>query len=165
MRMISIQKWLAGSLVLAGILAGTAPRAWTQTVQGPIFSTQTPALGVAGSVFSVSLPMVNTGGNAAANVQVTSVTFGGALTSPTLPISLGTLMAGATATLSLNFNASTLTAGKQYLLTVRGNYQYNGATLGFALSRIITFGGSSPFQLPPNPLSVTATMDNSHAVT
>jgi hypothetical protein len=165
MCMITIQKWLAGSLALAGILVGAAPTAWTQTVQGPIFSTQTPALGIAGSVFSVTLPMVNTGGNAAANVQVTSVTFGGALTSPTLPISLGTLIAGATATLNLNFNDSTLTAGKQYLLTVRGNYQYNGATLGFALSRIITFGGSSPFQLPPNPLSVTTTIDNSHAVT
>jgi hypothetical protein len=135
MSMIGIQKWLAGSLALAGILVGAAPTAWTQTGPGPIFSTQTPALGIAGSVFSVSLPMVNTGGNAAANVQVTSVTFGGALTSPTLPISLGTMMVGATATLNLNFNDSTLTAGKQYLLTVRGNYQYKGSTLGFALSR------------------------------
>ena len=112
MRMISIQKWLTGSLALAGILAETAPTARAQTAPGPIFSTQTPALGIAGSVFSVSLPVVNTGGNAATNVQVTSVIFSGALTSPTLPISLGTMMIGATATLNLNFNDSTLTAGR-----------------------------------------------------
>jgi hypothetical protein len=60
--------------------------------------------------------------------------------------------------------ASSLTAGKNYLLTLRGTYKTPSGTFGFALNRFLSFGSTGPFAQPPNPLTVTPTLDTAHSV-
>jgi hypothetical protein len=132
---------------------------------GPVFATLPPTSGSAGGSFFVFLPITNTGGAAATQIQITAATLGTvALQSPTLPFSLSDLAPAAVDESTLTFNSSSLISGKNYLLTVRGTYLAGGTTLGFAVSRIITFGKPSLFQLSANPLTVTSTLDSSHSV-
>lgn len=107
--------------------------------QSPAFSTQVPESGVIGSSFVVLLPVTNTGTGAATLVQVTTVTVGGvAATSPSLPLLLGSIGPGDSNQLVLQFDSSRLTVGGRYLLTIRGNYQSGGSTLGFSVNRILS---------------------------
>jgi len=131
----------------------------------PVFATLPPTSGSAGGSFFVFRPITNTGGATATQIQITAATLGPvALQTPALPLSLADLAPGAIDESTLTFNSSSLISGKNYLLTVRGKYQAGGTTLGFAVSRIITFGKPSLFQLPANPLTVTPTLDSSHSV-
>jgi hypothetical protein len=152
--------------VLAVVVLGIASGALADP--GPVFSTQTPmAYQVGGTSFRVLLPVVNSGLAPATNVQVTSVILSSAtLLRPVLPIPLGTIQPGAgnLRGLLLTFDSSRLIAGSHYLLTVSGTYQ-SGGPQGFTVSRIITFGIPSIFELPANPLNVTPTLDPSHGLT
>jgi len=146
----------------AGIQA-TQLRAIAQT--GPVISTLTPTAETAGSTLSVVLPIENTGSATAGSLAVTSATLSTAiLLTPSLPLAVGNLAQGSSYGVTLTFNASSLMAGKNYLLVVRGNYQGPSGLVGFSVNRIISYA-ASPFGQPPNPLTVTPTLDNPHSVT
>jgi hypothetical protein len=164
MRFDNFQTPLSRVFVLLVLSACFAPSPCVAT-SGPVFATLPPTSGSAGGSFFVFLPITNTGGSSATNIQVTAATLGPvALQSPTLPFSLSDLAPGTIDESTLTFSSSSLISGKNYLLTVRGTYRAGGTTFGFAVSRILTFGKPSPFQLPANPLSVTPTLDSSHSV-
>jgi hypothetical protein len=114
----------------------TVPTAPAQS--GPVFSTQTPISGIAGSTFTVFLPVFNTGGADATNVQVTSVALGHmSPTNLSLPQYIGTLAVGDHETLDFQFDSTLLAVGGHYLLTARGTYQFGAQTLGFAVNRFV----------------------------
>jgi hypothetical protein len=69
---------------------------------------------------------------------VTSATLSPAvLLTPSLPLAIGDLSAGNAYGLALTFNASGLTAGTSYLLSVKGTYQYSSSNLGFSVNRFL----------------------------
>jgi hypothetical protein len=104
----------------------------------PAFSTETPNSGVLGSTFVVLLPIFNTGSAEADNVQVTSVTLGHAAPiSPVLAPAVGTLAPGDHYEIHLQFDATKLFTGQNYLLSVRGTYTNGTQTSGFAVNRIL----------------------------
>jgi hypothetical protein len=122
-------------LLVAGVQRGAA-----QGTSSPAFSTLTPTSGEMKSSFVVFLPLANTGNGAATHVTVTSVTLGGiAQTSPTLPLSIGTLSGRDFSELHLQFDATRLTLGRNFLLTVRGIYDRpsSATKLGFTVNRFV----------------------------
>jgi hypothetical protein len=139
----------------------------TVLAQSPMFATQTPAVANEGTTVSILLPVVNVGTGTATAVQATSITLGQLepTTPSSLPLLLGDMAPGDIGPLNLAFVDTSLVIGNVYLLTVRGTYVVNGTTFGFTVNRFIKFGVPTIFQLPPNPLNVTPTPDNSHAVT
>ena len=159
----SLCRLLVITALLATVAAASVTRAWGQTGV-PAFSTLTPTSGASGGAFFIYVPLANTGTGTATSVLVQSIILGTTpLTSPALPVSVGTLAPGASYPLNLSFNDATLVAGKNYLLTIRGTYQFGGTTLGFAVNRIVKFGQPSIFQTPANPLTVAPTLDTAHA--
>ena len=73
---------------------------------------------------------------AEAAIRTTSATLGHAtLTGPVFPVAAGTLAAGDYYGVDLQFSASNLLLGQNYLLTVRGTYTLGLQTLGFAVNR------------------------------
>jgi hypothetical protein len=142
------------------------------SAQSPSFSTQTPTTASSSGAFTVVLPLANTGAVPASGMQLTfaGLTSAGApvsvLQRPTpLPLSIGPLAPGAVQLLDLAFDSSVLVAGKAYLLTVRGTYSFNGATLGFSVNRPVVYSGSSPFGGQGNPIAVTPNLDTANMVT
>jgi hypothetical protein len=132
---------------------------------GPVISTLTPTSGTAGGTLFVVLPIANTGSATAGSLQVTSATLSTAiLLTPSLPLAVGDLVQGNSYQVTLTFNASTLTAGKNYLLVVRGTCQGPSGLEGFSVNRIISYG-ASPFGKAPNPLTVAPLLDNMHSTT
>jgi hypothetical protein len=116
--------------------------------QSPVFVTQAPFSGNSAGSFFVFLPVANMGGGDASNMQLTSVTLNflgqsaAALEQPAaLPFVTGSgfLSSGGVRTLDLEFDNSKLVAGNRYLLTVRGTYQSNGTTSGFALNHPVVY--------------------------
>ena len=152
---------------IAAIAVFVAAAAFSARAQsGPAISTQAATYGLAGSTFFAYVPIANTGSATAGSVEVTSVTLSSApLLTPALPLAIGDLSAGSSYGVTLTFNSSGLTVGKAYLLTLRGTYEFSGSTLGFSVNRILSYGAVSPFAQPPNPLSVTPTLDTADAVT
>ena len=160
----SLVQW-AFNILLPGLFAATASFV-VAAQSAPVFSTQTPIYGGSGSSFTVYLPIFNGGGTTATNVEITSATFGSAtLLTPSLPFAVGNLPASTSVGLPLTFNATSLTSGKNYLLTVRGTYETPAGTLGFTVNRILSYGQLSFFSAPANPLTVNPTLDPTHAVT
>lgn len=152
-------------LTMMGVIlfGGSARLAPAQT--GPAISTLTPLAGASNGKLSISLPIENSGSGAAGGIQVTSATLGiAALLAPSLPFAVGDLAPSASYTLMLSFDASRLTSGNKYLLTLRGTYTNGSATLGFSINRFITYV-PGPFGQPPNPLTVAPTLDKMHSVT
>jgi hypothetical protein len=130
--------WTLLVSLLAWMIGGVCSAALAQS-SGPTFSTQTPLSGLTGSTFVVLLPLVNTGTDAAANVQVTAVGLGNApLASPTLPLAVGTLSPQEHNVVDVRFDGTNLVVGNHYLLAVRGTYQFGTQTLGFAVNRFLT---------------------------
>jgi hypothetical protein len=138
---------LGHALLLAGIAVSIIPTAHGQS-PGPAFSTQPPIVGNSGSTFFVFLPVANIGTGPATNMQLTSIalTYLGApaavTTQPaTLPYTTGSgyLAPGGVRKLDLEFNNTGLVGGNTYLLTLRGTYQTNGSTYGFALNRPVIY--------------------------
>ncbi len=85
-----------------------------------------PGLGasmVNATTLSTAIPLVNTGGADAENVQVTAMTLaGGTLTSPaSLPIGVGTLPTAGSAVLNAQFTGTFSPSGSN-VLTVQGTY-------------------------------------------
>lgn len=116
--------------------------------QSPVFITQTPTIGNSGHTFFIFLPVANIGTGAATNMQLTSValTFlgstAGVTTTPAdFPFLTGSghLAPTGLRKLDLEFDNSNLINGNNYLLTVRGTYEANGKTLGFALNRFVVY--------------------------
>jgi hypothetical protein len=136
MRVRLLRNVLHGILASGAMLAVMAPAASGQS--GPAFSTQTSISGVVGSTFIVLLPLTNSGNATAGAVTITSA-FLSATTriNPPLPQALGDLAVRASNQLVLQFDSSPLIVGGRYLLTVRGSYQFGGATLGFAVNRFV----------------------------
>jgi len=145
---------LVGSLALA--VQGAAAQAGTS----PAFSTLTPTSGEMNKTFVVFLPLNNSGTGAATHVVVTSVTLGGtAPTGPVLPLSVGTISPGDFSELHLQFDASHLTLGRNFLMTVRGTYDTptSATKLGFTVNRFVNVASSSPQQ--QNELMEWMTLD------
>jgi hypothetical protein len=116
--------------------------------QSPVFATQTPTSGNSANTFFVFLPVANMGSGAATKMRLTSVTLNflgqpvATLEQPAaLPFVTGSgyLGSGAVRTLDLEFDNSKLVAGNRYLLTLRGAYEANGGTFGFALNRPLVY--------------------------
>jgi hypothetical protein len=129
----TIGMWAAVAFILVVALVSGG---WAQSL--PAFSTQAPMSGKTDSQFVVLLPLFNIGTVGAANVEVTSATLGlSQLNSPALPVSVGTLSAGDHSVLDLQFNASNLILGANYLLTVRGTYEVGTQKFGFAVNRFL----------------------------
>ncbi len=124
--------------------------------------------GVGDSVLSgtlyTALTIVNTGTAAATNVTATAITDTDAgaptsLTSPTLPINLGTIgSGGGSAVLNSDFTSGTFAPKAAETLSVSGTYAVGSATYCFALS--------SDFNIPPAaPGSTTLQIVTQQALT
>jgi hypothetical protein len=132
-----------------------------------IISSSAPVSNPAGATLAVALPVLNIGAGDATTVQVTSAALGGAAAAgPTLPQSLGTIKAGSSALLNLNFGSGSLTVGTSYVLSVAGTWQSGTAAAQlFTINTIITYGAPDLFLAPPKPLNVTPTLDSADSVT
>jgi hypothetical protein len=125
--------------LIAAISLGIAPEVSAQSVSTPSFSTGVAESGIVGNNFIVLLPLVNSGKGEAARVVVTSATLGSmGLAAPVLPLPLGIVEGGESNQLVLQFDASHLVLGRNYILTVRGTYKNGTITLGFAVNRFLS---------------------------
>jgi hypothetical protein len=108
-------------------------------ILGPLgANTLTPTL-----IF-VAAPIVNTGMTAVQNVEVTSLSLtGGTLTSPVLPLSLGTIAAGSSAVVNASFSGVFL-PGQTLMLTVEGTFELNGFVFCFSLTRTVIVPPAAP---------------------
>jgi hypothetical protein len=130
-------KWTAAILVGSLLQGGTAPAAMAQLE--PAFATERPLAGELAKGFFVFLPLFNSGTADADNVQVTSVKLDRArLTTPPLPVPIGTLSAGDYYELDLQFHKRNLVLGQKYRLIVRGTYEFSNLTFRFTVKRDIT---------------------------
>jgi hypothetical protein len=130
------RKWFVNVVIAGALFGAIVPGASAQS--GPAFSTQTPELSEIGETFIIRLPIVNSGTGTAADVTVTSVTLGSAApTGPALPLVLGTMAPGVTNQLVLQFSGTEITLGRNYLLVLRGTYQFGTASLGFVVNRFV----------------------------
>ena len=121
---------------------------------GAALTTGTPTLTMSiGGVLYVSLPVVNGGADALSGLTVSSLSLGPAhpLSPTVLPLTEGSLAAGAVATVGAGFDASATPVGSRLLLTVRGTYQSGPATFGFALNRFVTVPARPTLTLFNNP--------------
>jgi len=124
---------LSGTFLLVVFSPG-----WAQA-QAAQFSTESPALLNETTHVVVSLPLVNTGGSAAANVRVTSGTLQGAATTTTrLPLDLGDIAAKEATEIGLTFPNVGLVPGSKHLLTVQGTYISGTGTRGFTVNRFVS---------------------------
>src|SRR5258708_37928138 len=106
-----------GAAILLLLAVGLGSAGSISAQSGPAFSTRTPMSGELGGNFIVFLPIFNTGTAEADNVQITSATLGHAtLTSPVFPVSAGIMTPGGYYGLGLQFSASNLVVGQNYLL-------------------------------------------------
>lgn len=135
--------------------------------QAPSFSTQVPGVANQGSSVFILLPLVNSGTATASSVEITSITLGALkpTTPSSLPLTLGTMTAGAVFFANLAFTDTTLITGNVYTLTIDGTYVFKTVTSKFSVSRFIKFGVPSVFQLPASPMNVTPTPDPTHSAT
>ena len=115
---------------------------------GPAISTGTPTYGQTGTTLYVTLPITNVGGSTASSLQLTKLTLSTeSLLTPSLPVTVGDLAAGASFDLYATFDASSLLPGKNYLLTVRGSYQGASGLTGFSVNRFINTAGNSQYTI------------------
>jgi hypothetical protein len=152
--------WLAAQTMNgAQTSAWQALGAWSVPVQAqqgtPSLSTTTLVTGITGATAFIAFPILNSGAADAANVQISSITLGGgALLSPTLPVSLGTIAANKPGIVNLVFNASALNTTVSYPLTVSGTYTLAGSSNSFSLNASVNFSTANPYQ-PSAPWTVT----------
>lgn len=122
--------------LLIGVILILVNAGWT--LPSPAFSTRAAESGVVGSNFVVLLPILNSGTGVAANLTITSVAMGAAVSiNPALPLALGNLAPAASNQLVLQFDSNRFVVGGTYLLTVRGTYQLGATTLAFAVNRFL----------------------------
>jgi hypothetical protein len=92
----------------------------------------------------LAVPIINNGAAAVQNVEVTSISLtGGTLTSPVLPVSLGTIPAGGSAILNATFSGVFL-PGDSPVLTVEGTFSLAGSIFCFSLSRTLVIPPAAP---------------------
>jgi hypothetical protein len=105
----------------------------------PRFSTGTPdVINTAGNL-SFSLPLINSGTEAAANLWLTDMTLNLAtrLIPAGLPVFLGNLAVDNIVPVNGRFHGHGLLVGGRYLITVRGTYEFGGVTYGFNVNHDI----------------------------
>ena len=99
--------------------------------------------------------ITNTGSAPADNVQVTSITLPGAsLTSPSLPLNLGTIPNDGFAVVNADFSGGPFTPGGTYMVTVQGTYSVGSATYCFNLTVDLIVPPAAPGSAPLNSSSV-----------
>jgi hypothetical protein len=136
---------IALGLLMVTVLFGLAsPRA---SAQVPFFSLGAESSLNSAGKLTIVLPLGNGGSSEAFAVTISGATLTGqGQTASALPIHVGPLLPNQEVALTLTFAASANLVGTKQLLTVRGTYQSNGTSLGFAVNRFITI---------PNPLAGT----------
>jgi hypothetical protein len=102
-----------------------------------------------GNELYVSIPIMNTGTDVAFNIFVNSITVGSAsrLSPQILPVFMGKLGNGNNASVNARFSALGLVPGQKYLLTVRGTYEAESTTAGFAVNRYVLVPATSAFPI------------------
>ena len=104
-----------------------------------VLSTMTPQILNSGNVVSFSLPILNTGSDAATSVFITSMSLGTAKrVGPVAPVFAGTLGVDNLIFANGAFSADALPVGSTAMITIDGTYQVQGATYGFQVNRFIT---------------------------
>jgi len=136
------------------------------TFSKPGRSPLTFSLGPSGDYLQTSTTLVvathltNTGSMPALGVTVQSITLGSApLLSPPLPLSVGPLGPGQTATIQATFDSTSLVQGQSYDLVIAGTYlggvaPYARSTSPFSASDSITLPPVSPGSAPVNTITV-----------
>jgi hypothetical protein len=117
-----------------------------QSVVAPQFTSGTPEILNSENELTVSLPLLNIGSEAAANVELTDIILRSTtrLSPAGMPLFIGNLAPDNTAAISPRFDSRPLTVGSRYLLTVRGTYDVSGTVYGFAVNRYIVVPAASP---------------------
>ena len=120
---------------LVGVTAAIAPAA----AQSPL-TAGPPGVALSDAqVLSVALPITNTSTAALSSVTVTSAQLSSlAIVGTAPPVNLGNLAAGAAATFSISFDASTVPAGTIGPLVVDGTYVVNGVTGNFTVQPTVS---------------------------
>src|SRR5262245_61909766 len=109
------------------------------------FETRTPGLWNFSGKLLVSLPVLNSGTDAAGKLTVTTITLGASVRVEPLLLVVGDLAPGGSVAVKATFViSSALQVGRSYLLNVRGTYIVGGITYGFALNRVITVPAAMP---------------------
>ncbi len=111
---------------------GGTSNAQTFTVMGTVVTVVVGTLSRASGVITAHLNVQNAGNVAAPNLKITIAQLGATGTSTALPLSLGTLAAGASVNVNLTFPGSAGTSGSTKTLTVNG--AYTGGTFNTAHS-------------------------------
>jgi hypothetical protein len=90
------------------------------------------------NVLAFSLPVFNTGTAPASNLRITGIILGSAVrTGPVLPLSYHDMAVNSVKMVNAGFAATGLIVGHTYLATVRGTYEVNNVSYGFAVNRPI----------------------------
>jgi hypothetical protein len=112
------------------------------------------------TTISTGIPIINDGTGEATHVEITTLTLmGSALTSPSLPFSLGSIHSeGAMRPLFASFDNPNAFPGAQYTLTVGGTYQVGATTYPFTLTGTVQIPAAAPgsstslaVSIAPNP--------------
>jgi hypothetical protein len=130
--------WLAllGLIILSLILFVTLAQSQPPTAR---MGTNAPGIAFSGANLLVAIPLADFGTADALNVMVTKITLGTqALNSPSLPLTVGNIAAGADSVLQLSFSNAGLSPGGHALLTLQGTYSSGAATVGFQVNRVLT---------------------------
>ena len=137
--------------------------------QNVLFSTGTPVVSLqAANVLAVTLPLVNNGRTTANNVLINNITLGGAkvskLLSPVLPTAPSNLIGGASTNLAVGLSAGGLSAGTNYLLTIRGTYSTD-KTYGFTVNRWVKMPNAATTGVVVQPNVIVLPSDGSLSIT
>lgn len=109
------------------------------------FATGWPGTSLSDGTLRVALPITNTGTLEAMDVLVTSISIPGAtLSSPKLPLSLGTIAVGGRAIVYAALEDPNFAPKGTYVITVKGTYIVNAVTFGFSVNRSLTLQPASP---------------------
>ena len=108
-------------------------------LQGPAFSTRTPDVVNSAGKLTLSIPILNTGDAAAADVTITGLSLGAAARlEPVLPLVVGDVAAANVIALSPTFSINGLVVGGRYVVAIRGTYRSGNVAYGVMLNRYIT---------------------------
>jgi MBG domain/IPT/TIG domain len=100
----------------------------------PALLTTTIVITNIGNGYQMAITEKNSGGTAAANVQLTSASLGAAIGTP-LPASFGNIAAGGSASVLLNFSASA--GASEATVVAKVNGSYTGGTFGSSLRTVL----------------------------
>jgi hypothetical protein len=109
------------------------------------FATGPAGTWLSDGALSVALPLINNGPLAATDVEVTSISIPDAtLTSPALPLSLGTIAVDGSAMVYASLKNPKFAHKDTYVITVKGTFVVNAVTFPFSVDRDLTLQAASP---------------------